>query len=436
MKLFRFPGGIHPEEKKQATAASPVQIVPLPNEATVPLGQHIGKPAKPIVDPGKPLKTGEKIGIADGYISAAIHSPVTGTVKSVSAVPYPAGGLGPAITIEVNKNEEWELLPKHTDWREITAPILIETIQAAGIVGLGGATFPTAVKLSPPPGIEINTLIINGAECEPLLTADDRLMIEHAAEIAEGINILKHILGVKRAIVGIEENKPEAVERLCQAAAGSFEVVPLSTRYPQGGEKQLIFALLGREVPSGKLPLAVGVVVQNVGTAFAIREAIVSGKPLVERIVTVTGGALVTPGNFRVRVGTSLRHLFELAGGDEKQLRKVVLGGPMMGRAITGLDFPVTKGTSGVLFLTSDEVALTRQYPCINCGRCGQVCPMNLLPRRLEIFTDNNEINEIKKENALDCMECGSCSYICPAKRELVQKIQLGKRMIWEAERQ
>ncbi len=426
-----FPGGIHPDDRKRATAHAAIQAAPLPAVATVFFGQHIGKPAKPVVTAGAEVRTGQLLGEPDGFISAAVHSPVTGKITALTTVLHPCGEPRLAAVITRAAEEQRESLPA-LDWRSASREELLARVRDAGIVGLGGATFPAHVKLAPPPEKKIDCLVINAAECEPYLNADARLMEEHAAAVIEGVAIMRKLLGDVTAVIGIEDNKPAAIAALRAAAASVAEVVIVPTRYPQGAEKQLIYALTRRVVRSGTLPMDAGCVVQNAGTAYAVREAVVSGTPLIERIVTVAGGAVDRPGNFRVRLGTPVSELFALAGGRDCCLAKIIAGGPMMGLALKGMDYPVGKGTSGLLFLTADEAREPRQYPCIRCGRCGEVCPMGLSPRAFELHADAKEPEQLVAAGISDCMECGCCAYSCPARRFLVQKVQLGKKLVRE----
>ncbi|HNW94227.1 MAG TPA: electron transport complex subunit RsxC [bacterium] len=386
-----FPGGIHPDDRKAATAAAAIQAAPLPAVATVFFSQHIGKPARPVVKVGDEVLTGQLLGEPDGFVSAAVHSPVTGKVTALAEVPHPCGE--PRLAAVITRAAEEQRAPgRGIDWQTASRDELLAQVRAAGVVGLGGATFPTQVKLSPPADKKIDCLIINAAECEPYLNADARLLTEETAAVIAGIAILRKILGDVRTIIGIEDNKPAAIAALQAAASGVAEVVVVPTRYPQGAEKQLIYALTRRTVPSGKLPMDTGCVVQNAGTAYAVRAAVSDGTPLIERIITVAGGAVNAPGNFRVRIGTPISELFALAGGRECCVRKIIAGGPMMGLALTGMEFSTGKGTSGLLFLTEDEAREPRQYPCIRCGRCGEVCPMGLSSRALELATDTKEL--------------------------------------------
>ena len=398
----------------------------------IPLSQHIGAPAVPTVKKGDTVKVGQLIGQAAGFISANIHSSVSGTVTSIDPVVDASGYPRPAITIKV-EGDEWdenilkEPLAKHPN--TFTKEEIIATISAAGIVGMGGATFPTQVKLSPPPGNTAEVLIINGVECEPYLTADHRLMLEHGKELIAGIELLMKALNVKRAIVGIENNKKDAIEELGKHArlSDGIEICPLKIQYPQGGEKQLIQATTGKFVPSGGLPIAVGAVVQNVGTVYAVYEAVMKHKPLFERVVTVTGKSLKEPGNYLCRIGTPLSQLIEAAGGLPEDTGKVIGGGPMMGKALTTTNIAITKGTSGVLLMRQEESVRKEYRNCIRCSKCVTVCPMGLEPYYLMQLSEHNKLDALEAEKIMDCIECGSCSYTCPANRPLLDVIRLGK---------
>lgn len=424
-------GGIHPPENKLSKAEAVVRM-PLPETVSVPLSQHIGAPATPEVAKGDKVLVGQLIGSAAGFVSSNIHSPVSGTVVSVDALPDAGGIRKPSVTIKV-EGDEWmpEIDRSEALITECTlAPDeIIKKIAAAGVVGMGGATFPTQVKLSIPPGKKADDLIINGVECEPYLTADHRLMLERGEELLAGVRILARALGVKKSYIGIENNKPDAIEHLRKLSAGYPEIiiVPLKVQYPQGGEKQLIDAVLRREVPSGGLPIDVGVVVQNVGTALAVYEAVQKNKPLVERIVTVTGKALPRPMNVLARVGTPLDKLIEFCGGMPEDTGKVVSGGPMMGRAVANLESVVTKGTSGVLLFKRNEAARKQAGSCIKCAKCVGVCPMGLEPYMLYKLGTRNMFAEMEAYYATDCIECGSCSYTCPSALPLLDYIRLGK---------
>ena len=430
LKTFKI-GGVHPPENK-LSAQGEIITLPLPEQVSIPLSQHIGAPAVPTVKKGDTVKVGQLIGQAAGFISANIHSSVSGTVTSIDPVVDASGYPRPAISIKV-EGDEWdenilkEPLAKHPN--TFTKEEIIAAISAAGIVGMGGATFPTQVKLSPPPGNTAEVLIINGVECEPYLTADHRLMLEHGKELIAGIELLMKALNVKRAIVGIENNKKDAIEELGKHArlSDGIEICPLKIQYPQGGEKQLIQATTGKFVPSGGLPIAVGAVVQNVGTVYAVYEAVMKHKPLFERVVTVTGKSLKEPGNYLCRIGTPLSQLIEAAGGLPEDTGKVIGGGPMMGKALTTTNIAITKGTSGVLLMRQEESVRKEYRNCIRCSKCVTVCPMGLEPYYLMQLSEHNKLDALEAEKIMDCIECGSCSYTCPANRPLLDVIRLGK---------
>ncbi len=430
LKTFKI-GGVHPPENK-LSAQGEIITLPLPEQVTIPLSQHIGAPAVPTVKKGDQVKVGQIIGQAAGFISANIHSSVSGTVMSLDPVIDASGYPRPAVTIKV-EGDEWDenILkdPINKQPGTFTKEEILAAISAAGIVGMGGATFPTQVKLSPPPGSTAEVLIINGVECEPYLTADHRLMLEHGKELIIGIQLIMKALGVKRTIVGIENNKRDAIEELGKLArlADGIEICPLKIQYPQGGEKQLIQATTGKFVLSGGLPIAVGAVVQNVGTVYAVYEAVMKHKPLFERVVTVTGKSLKEPGNYLCRIGTPISQLIEAAGGLPEDTGKVIGGGPMMGKALTNTNIPVTKGTSGILLMRQEESARKEYRNCIRCSKCVSVCPMGLEPYYLMLLGEHNKLEMLESEKIMDCIECGSCSFTCPANRPLLDVIRLGK---------
>ena len=430
LKTFKI-GGVHPPENK-LSAQGEIITLPLPEQVTIPLSQHIGAPAVPTVKKGDQVKVGQIIGQAAGFISANIHSSVSGTVMSLDPVIDASGYPRPAVTIKV-EGDEWDenILkdPINKQPGTFTKEEILAAISAAGIVGMGGATFPTQVKLSPPPGSTAEVLIINGVECEPYLTADHRLMLEHGKELIIGIQLIMKVLGVKRTIVGIENNKRDAIEELGKLArlADGIEICPLKIQYPQGGEKQLIQATTGKFVPSGGLPIAVGAVVQNVGTVYAVYEAVMKHKPLFERVVTVTGKSFKEPGNYLCRIGTPISQLIEAAGGLPEDTGKVIGGGPMMGKALTNTNIPVTKGTSGILLIRQEESARKEYRNCIRCSKCVNVCPMGLEPYYLMLLGEHNKLEMLESEKIMDCIECGSCSFTCPANRPLLDVIRLGK---------
>ena len=428
---IRFYGGIHPSEGKVSNKEDIINA-PLQELYTVPLQQHIGAPAKMVVQKGDHVLRGQLLGEPGGFVSAAVHSPTSGTVKDVTTCLGPAGATLPAVVIESDgEDKAADPLPPFENWQDADPAALKARVGEAGIVGMGGATFPTFVKLSPPPNVKIDTIILDGVECEPCLTADHRLMLETPEKIVKGAQIIGRILGVKRIIIAIELNKPDAIETMTKAAEGTgVEVAPLVVRYPQGAEKQLIYALTGRKVPSGGLPAAVGCVVSNVGTTAAIYEAVCLGKPLYERVTTVTGTPVVKPGNYRFRVGTLYRTALELCGGVSEDPAKIISGGPMMGMAVYSLDIPVMKGTSGILLLSRDELVQYSPSACLRCGRCNDVCPMSMMPGILSAQIEHQKFELAEKWHVMDCIVCGSCAYICPAGRPLVQHMRRAKAVV------
>lgn len=430
LKSFRI-GGIHPPENK-LSAGKAIQPAALPKQAVILLGQHIGAPAQAVVNKGDSVKVGTLLAKAGGFVSANIHSSVSGTVAKIDQITDTSGYKRPAIFIDV-EGDEWEenidrseSLKKECSFSDKE---IIQRISDCGIVGLGGATFPTQVKLSPPPGMKASILIINAVECEPYLTSDHQLMMEKTEEILVGITLLKKAIGVDRAVIGIENNKKDAIAKMQNlvSAYPGIEVCPLKVQYPQGGEKQLIDAVIRRQVPSGGLPIATGAVVQNVGTAYAVYEAVQKNKPLFERVVTVTGKSLNSPSNFLVRVGTPLGQLIDAAGGMPEDTEKIISGGPMMGKAVVSTDIPTTKGCSGILLIRSLEARRKEMAPCIRCAKCVSVCPMGLEPNLLAKLSDFSDWESVEREHVMDCIECGSCSYTCPAHRPLLDFIRLGK---------
>ena len=430
--LKTFPrGGVHPSDRKSKTEHLSIHNAIIPSTFTVPLLQHLGSPAELAVDAGQTVREGMLIGRATGYVSSPVHSPIPGLVKEIGSIHLPNGVRSQTVVIELQG--EFDRLGKpqeRFDWETMEAKEILGLISEMGVVGLGGATFPTHVKLSIPRGTVIDTFIVDGVECEPYLTADHRIMLEKPDEIITGIRIVRKILGVERVFIGIEENKPDAIEVMSAAAAGSglpVEVVPLHLKYPQGDEKQLIKALTGREVPSGGLPLNVGTVVNNVGTLIAIYEAVVFRKPLIERVLTVSGGAVANPMNLKVRIGTPIGQVIEECGGLTSQPERIVVGGPMMGFSLYDLETPVTKGTSGILALTPREVRSAATTACLSCGKCVAACPFGLNPTRLFKMIDHQEYDSAMADGLMDCKECGCCSFVCPAHIPLVQGMKLGK---------
>ena len=429
--LFKSQGGIHPKYNKELSRDKSIETMPISPLLQVSMSQHLGAPATPTVKKGDVVLRGQKIGEATGFISATVHAPTSGSVKAVVDAATAAGSRVPAIEIEPDGEDTWiEGISGIADWQNSDNKELIAKIAEAGISGMGGAGFPTHVKLSPPPNKPIDTLIINGAECEPYLTADHRLMVEYASEIRTGIEIIRKILSVKTVRVAIESNKPEAIEAMGKALEGidgDVEVAILKTEYPQGAEKQQIFAITGKEVPTAGLPMDVGCVVENVGTTLAIQDAIINGKPVTERVTTVTGNPVTSPKNVLVRLGTSYADLLEFCESTKSDVAKIISGGPMMGFAQPGLDVCTTKTTSGLLFLEPKEVSSYESMPCISCGRCVEACPMNLVPSELSFMLEAEDFEGADELNVMDCIECGCCSFSCPAHRPLVQHMKQGK---------
>lgn len=427
---YRVRGGVHPVYRKDRTRGNAIVDLPPPALLRVSMTQHLGAPARPVVKKGDTVARGQLIGEAAGFISAAVHAPTSGTVKAVQDERTPAGSTAATVQIEPDGEDRWvEGLEGMSDWAQADAKTIVGKVGAAGIAGMGGAGFPTHVKLSPPPDKPIDTLILNGAECEPYLTADHRLMIEHASGIVQGLEIVRHVLGAGAVRVAIEDNKPEAIAAMEQAlagVAGDVALVILETGYPQGAEKQQIYAITGREVPSAGLPMDVGCLVENVGTALSVRDAVLAGRPLTERVTTVTGTPVRAPGNVRARLGTPYADLLAACGGGEA-FAKIIAGGPMMGLAQPGLDATTTKTASGLLFLAPGEIATYSSMPCIGCGRCIVACPMLLMPAELSQFLEAEDYEGAEGLNVMDCIECGCCSFSCPAHRPLVQHMKQGK---------
>ncbi len=430
LKTFKL-GGVHPAENK-LSANKAIEKLALPKSVFIPVTQHIGAPAQALVKKGDQVKVGQLIAKSGGFVSANIHSSVSGKVKKVDLSMDSSGYPKQGFYIDV-EGDEWEdgidISSELVKNFEADSKTIVDKINAAGVVGLGGATFPTHVKLMPPQGMKAEVLLINGVECEPYLTSDHRVMLEKAEELLVGIRLLMCALQVNKAHIGIENNKPDAINHLNKLTASdpTIDVVPLKVKYPQGGEKQLIKAVTGREVPSGALPISVGAVVSNVGTALAVYDAVQKNKPLVERVVTITGKSVAKPSNLLVRIGTPAQDLIEAAGGLPEDTGKVISGGPMMGKAISTTDIPVTKGTSGILILPKKEANRERMKNCIRCTRCVTVCPMGLEPYFLMTVSDKQIWEKAEDNNIMDCIECGSCSYTCPADRPLLDYIRLGK---------
>ncbi len=413
----------------------PIEELPLPKVVSIPISQHIGAPAEIVVEQKQKVKVGDIIATAKGYVSSNIHATVSGTVTKIETVLDSSGYKNPAVTIRV-KDDEWVDTVDRGDEiiREFDLPQeeIVRKIMEAGIVGLGGAAFPSHVKLAPPKDKKAEILIVNGVECEPYLTADHRLMVEKPEHILVGIDILKKALGVEKVGIGVEANTPDAVKIFQQLTKerDDIEVYPLKVKYPQGGEKQLIKAVTGEEVPAGGLPIDVGAIVHNVGTVYAVYEAIQKNKPLVERVVTVTGKNLDKPANFRVRIGTPVKDIIEAAGGLPEDAGKIINGGPMMGKALSDVTVPITKGTSGILIIPEAEGRRGEVKSCIRCSRCVSVCPMGLEPYLLMTLIEKKFDERAKDEDIFDCIECGSCNYICPSNRPLLDYIRLGKKVL------
>ncbi len=432
-----FHGGAHPPEEKHWSEHKPIEELPHPEEVIIPLQQHIGAPAEPIVQKGDTVKTGQQIGKATKFVSLPVHASISGTVKAIEPRPHPLGTNLLSVVIENDGQDTWvDNVTPLTDYMKLSPEEMKKRILNAGIAGMGGAAFPAHVKLSPPSEKPIDTLIINGVECEPFLTADHRLMLEKSDDILKGIKIIMKILNVHRAIIGIEKNKPDAIKlfRKKTARKKQISVLPLTVKYPQGAEKQLIKAATGREVPSGGLPMDVGCLVHNVGTTLAIFEAVSSNKPLIERVVTVTGPGIKSPKNLRVRIGTPFQKLIEFCGGYTDSAAKIINGGPMMGISQLTDRVPVIKGTSGILVLDKKRAYLKPEGPCISCARCVDFCPMKLVPSRIATLIEHQRIDEAHNMGLLDCIECGTCAFVCPAKRNLVHYIKLGKALWNEQE--
>ena len=426
--LKRFLGGIHPKDSKVYTMDKTIEIPPLPSQVVIPMSQHIGAPCTPLVKVGDKVKKGQVIAESDAFMHSPVHASISGEVIKIAEMPHASRVSCLSIVIKNDGLDEWAPgIPLHREWDKLENTEILDIIKGAGAVGMGGAAFPTHIKLSPSKNIDV--FIVNAAECEPYLTADYRMMLEYTERIVTGVKIVMKLLDVNKCFVGIEDNKPEAVRVMKEAFKGtSVEVVSLPTKYPQGAEKMLIKVLTNREVPSGGLPMDVGVVVQNVGTTIAICDAVVNGIPLIERITTISGDAIKEPKNLLLRVGTTFKYAIDYCGGFSKDPEKIIMGGPMMGFAQFSLDVPVIKGVSGILALSKDVVNSGEESPCIRCGRCVTACPMGLVPSMLSILGERHKFKEAKEEYDLfSCIECGSCVYTCPAKRNIVQYIKYSK---------
>ena len=433
MRTFRI-GGIHPPENK-LSAGKKITALAAPKQVIIPLSQHIGAPAQAVVKKGDMVKVGTLLAKAGGFVSANIHSSVSGKVNKIDNAIDASGYRRPAVFIDV-EGDEWEETIDRSETLvkecNLSAKEIIDKIAAAGVVGMGGATFPTQVKLMPPPGSKAEIVIVNAVECEPYLTADHSLMLEKGEQILVGVTILMKAVGVNRAVIGIENNKPDAIAHMQKLAVQypGVEIMPLKVKYPQGGEKQLIDAVIGKQVKSGALPISAGAIVQNVGTVYAVYEAVQKNKPLFERVVTVTGKAVKEPSNFLVRMGTPISVLIEAAGGMPENTGKIIGGGPMMGKALISAEVPVCKGSSGILLMTKEESVRKPMHDCIRCAKCVSACPMGLNPAFLMKATVYQNWEMAEKENIQDCIECGSCSYTCPAYRPLLDNIRVGKAKV------
>ncbi|MBQ7421878.1 MAG: electron transport complex subunit RsxC [Prevotella sp.] len=437
IRTFKI-GGVHPEENK-LTHEVPTKVAALPKQAIFPLSQHIGAPAKPVVAKGDKVKVGTLLAEAGGFVSAPIYSSVSGTVFKIDTSFDATGYRKPVIIINV-EGDEWEESIDRSDkletldeHPELTPEEIVERIKVAGVTGMGGAGFPTFIKLCPPPTAKAECVIINGVECEPYITADYRLMMEHADEILVGLDLLMKAAKVEKGYIGIEDNKPAAIELFQQKTSSNprIEIVPLAKKYPQGGEKQLVDAVIGRQVPAPPaIPVNVGAIVQNVGTAFAVYEAVMKRKPLFERYTTVTGKQVKNPGNFLVRMGTTFKDMIEACGGLPEGDNKVLAGGPMMGKAVSSLDTPVCKGTNSITVLTEDDARRKKAQPCIRCAKCVSACPMGLEPYLLAQLSVLHEWERAEKEEIVSCIACGSCQFTCPAHRPLLDHIAMGKAAV------
>jgi len=432
-EFLTFPGGIHPQDMKAFTNSKDIVDIDAPDVLVFPMSQHIGAPAKPCVGVGDEVLVGQKIGEAQGNVSANVHTSVSGKVIAIEPRLHSNGTMVESVVIENDQNYTVSPEIKDRDVNSFSREELIEIVKEAGIVGMGGATFPTHIKLSPPEGKKIEYAIINGAECEPYLTSDHRAMLETPEDIINGLKIIMKIFGLDKGYIAIESNKPDAIKLMKEYAEKekdcTIEIVTLKTKYPQGSEKQLVYAITKRRIPKGKLPMDVGACVNNIDTCAAIARAVEHSMPVIKRIVTIGGDCIKKPSNFRVRIGTPVSYLFEKSNGLLTEPKKVIMGGPMMGVALSDADVPVIKGTSGILaFSESAAVSLTgKNETCLRCGKCVKACPMQLLPNQLKLFAERNDFDKLQKYNIMECIECGSCSYVCPAGQHPVQSIRVGK---------
>jgi len=435
MSLFSFRSsdfrhGVHPPEHKELTASHRIRRMPYPAEVVIPLRQHAGKPAKLVVKEGDRVLRGDVLGEADGFVSVPVHASASGRIVEIGLWPHPDGSMDTAIRIAVDQFSPQVPRPRLVPrWESLSPDEIVSAVQQGGVVGLGGAAFPTHVKLAPPRDLSVDTIILNGAECEPYLTTDHRIMVEYPERVHLGARIMMRSLGARRVVIGVERNKPDAIDALERTRPTDIDVtvLPLTVKYPQGAEKMLIKTVTGREVASGKLPVSLGVIVQNVGSAASIAEIFDTGLPLLERIVTVSGPGVREPANLIVPVGTKLGDLLAACGGTTEDAEEILFGGPMMGVAQSSLDVPIVKGTTGVIVLTTPQINAAESYPCIRCGRCLDACPVFLNPSALADYARTARYEEMEAMHLRDCMLCGSCSYVCPSQIPLAQLFQVSK---------
>jgi electron transport complex protein RnfC len=431
--LASFKKGVHPQDYKVQTNQKQIKYMPLPDEVFIPLQQHIGAICKPVCEKGQAVKTGQIIGRSERFVSSTIHSSVTGIVKNIDNYLHPLGTKVPMVHIQKTGEDNWEYLPELGDWYNTDITKLLNIIFNAGIVGLGGATFPTHVKLSPPKDKKIDCFILNGCECEPYLTADHRVMVEFTEKLLHGMAIIMRILGTDTGFIGIENNKFDAIEIITKKSAKlypAFKIIPLKVKYPQGAEKMLIKAITGQNVPAGGLPMDIGIIVHNIGTTVAIAEAVLERKPLIQRVVTISGDGINDANNVMVRLGTSFQTVINFCGGIKKNTNRIFMGGPMMGFVQYDLAVPVIKATSGIICVQDNTNINQKYYTCIKCGNCISACPMNLLPTTLARYTEVSKWAEANNLGILNCIECGACAYVCPSHIPLVQWIRIGKMKV------
>ncbi len=433
MGLKTFKGGVHPHDFKEYSKDAPIEELKAPLKVVIPLSQHIGAPANPVVNVGDMVKTGQMIAEPSAFVSIPMHSSITGKVTKIDKFPHPGGFLSMGIEITGEGVDEWVELSNDSNYLNLSPDEMKKRIANAGVCGMGGAGFPTHIKLSPPADKPIDTIILNGVECEPYLTADYRLMLEKSIEVINGLKIIMKITGATQGFIGIEANKPDAITKMTETLQNenNISVVPLQIKYPQGAEKQLIYACTGRKVPNkGGLPMAVKVVVQNIGTAIAVYEAVRFNKPVIDRVITVTGKIVKNAKNLKARIGTSFNELLAHCDGTNEPIAKIISGGPMMGFAIPTLDTPVTKTASGLILLDEKEARYSEEHTCLRCGRCVDVCPLNLMPSFIVSASKYNDWEMADKAGAMDCMKCGTCAYVCPAHIKIIQWVDIAKNKI------